>query len=490
MRQLFPVLNVLGVVIALFSLTFAIPIGTSLYTADAALMAFVHAFAVSFGFGALLFAATHRQRRELAPRDGFLLVSLVWSVLPVVAAVPLVLYFRGVGVDLSLTDAYFEAMSGLTTTGATVLTGLDTLPYSINVWRCTLIWIGGMGILVLAVAILPMLGVGGSQVFRAETAGPMKDEKLTPRITGTAKGLYAIYMVVSLLCAIAYRLTGMSWYDAYCHMAATIGLGGFSNRDAGFLAFDSISTEFVAIVFMTIAGINFATHFRAYRAKSMRTYWNCFEAKYYLTVMFGSGIVIGVLLYGEQVYPTLAESMRHAIFNTVSVATTTGFASTDYAKWPLFAPVLMLALSSFVTSAGSTGGGMKMIRMVILVKQARREFTRLLHPRAINPVRIGGQMIANHVVFSVLAFVLLYGASLVILTMVMLSTGLEPLTAFTAVLATLNNTGPGLGDVIGPMGSYKGLTDVQTWICSFAMLIGRLELFTVLVLFTRAFWRK
>ncbi|GAA4323739.1 potassium transporter TrkG [Pigmentiphaga soli] len=489
MRKLVPVLNVVGFVMALFSLTMAIPIGVALYYDDAGLAAFIDAALLSFGAGAAVYAITRLGQRELKPRDGFLLVSLVWSLLPLIAAAPLLLYFHDAGQPLSLTDAYFEAMSGLTTTGSSVLSGLEYLPRSINVWRCTLVWIGGMGILVMAVAILPMLGVGGSQIFRAETPGPMKDEKLTPRIAGTAKGLYAIYMALSALCLLAYRATGMGWYDAYCHMATTLGLGGFSTRDAGFIDFDSTGVELVSIFFMLLAGINFATHFNAFRARSLRPYWRCPEAKYYVAAVLVTGLVVAFFLYQRGVYGSFWTALRYAMFNTVSIATTTGFSNTDYASWPLFAPLLMLVLSCFATSAGSTGGGIKMIRMVILVKQARREFIRILHPRAINPVTLNGLPVPNKVVFSVLAFILLYWSSLLLMTMAMLFTGLDPLTAFTAVLASLNNVGPGLGEV-GPTTTYAVLTDTQTWVCSFAMLLGRLELFTVLVLFTRAFWKK
>ncbi|VCU70485.1 Trk system potassium uptake protein TrkH [Pigmentiphaga humi] len=489
MRKLLPVLNVLGLIIVLFAATMAIPLGVSVHFGDGARHAFTEAMAVSAAIGLAMHLLTRRSRRELTPRDGFLLVSLVWSTLAAIAALPLLLYYHQAGMALSVTDAYFEAMSGLTTTGATVLSGLDGLPHSINVWRCTLIWIGGMGILVLAVAILPMLGAGGSQIFRAELPGPMKDEKLTPRITGTAKGLYAIYMLFSLLCALAYRAAGMSWYDAYCHMASTIGLGGFSNRDAGFAAFNSPAVEFVSLVFMIIAGISFTVHFQAFRRHSLGPYGRSTEAKAYLAALAIGVALITVLLYTRGVYDSAWTAFRYALFNTVSVATTTGFANTDYSSWPIFAPVLMLVLSCFATSAGSTGGGIKMIRLIILIKQARREFIHILHPRAINPIRVGGLPVSNQVVYSVLAYILLYWASLMTLTMAMLFTDLEPVTAFTAVLASLNNTGPGLG-MVGPMGSFAELSDVQTWICTFAMLIGRLELFAVLVLFTRAFWRK
>ncbi len=489
MRQLVPVLNVTGFVVALFSLTMLIPLAMSWWAGDGALMAFAQAGGIGLASGIALFLCTRRHRRELRPRDGFLLVSVTWAVLPLIATVPMLLYFHQAGTPLSFTDAYFEAMSGLTTTGSTVLTGIDNLPVSINMWRCTLVWVGGMGILVLAVAVLPLLGVGGSQLYRAETPGPMKDEKLTPRITSTAKGLYAIYMGISLLCMLSFKAAGMNWYDAYAHMCSTMGLGGFSTTDAGFIGFASPAMDMVACVFMVIAGVNFATHFYALRRRSLSVYWECAQTPTYLMLLLGSSLFVSLWLYVGDVYPDAWEALHYGFFNTISVATTTGFANTDYAQWPLALPVMMLFISSFATSAGSTGGGIKLIRMIILVKQARREMVRLLHPRAINPVRLGGMPVASKVIFSVLAFMLVYSGAIIVMTMVLLLTGLDGLTAFSAVFASVNNTGPGLG-LVGPAGYYGHLNAFQTWVCSFAMLIGRLELFTVLVLFTPEFWRK
>lgn len=489
MRQLVPVLNVVGFVIVLFSLTLTIPLGISWWMEDGALLAFAQALGIGLSAGGLLYFFTRRHRRELQPRDGFLLVSLVWALLPVIAAIPLLLHFDHLGTPLSFTDAYFEAMSGLTTTGATVLTGIGDLPVSINSWRCTLVWIGGMGILVLAVAVLPLLGVGGSQIYRAETPGPMKDEKLTPRITSTAKGLYAIYMSISLLCMLSYKMAGMSWLDAYAHMGSTMGLGGFSTTDAGFVGFASPAIDFVAVVFMVIAGINFATHFYAIRHRSLGAYLRCAQTPIYFGLLAGSSLFVSFWLYVRGVYPDIWQALHYGVFNTISVATTTGFANVDYAQWPLVLPVMMLFVSAFATSAGSTGGGIKLIRMIILVKQARREVVRILHPRAVNPVRLAGMPVANKVIFSILAFMLVYGGCIILMTFVLLLTGMDGLTAFSAVFASLNNTGPGLGDV-GPAAHYGHLGAVQTWVCTFAMLIGRLELFTVLVLFTPEFWRK
>jgi trk system potassium uptake protein TrkH len=489
MNRLPAVLNLLGLIMALFSLTMIFPLGLAIYTGDAALDAFVDATLLSMGAGGLLWVATRWGRSELRARDGFLLVSMVWTVLPLLAAIPLFIYFHRAGTPLSFTDGYFEAMSGLTTTGATVLSGLDKLPPSINLWRATLVWLGGMGILVLAVAVLPLLGVGGHQVFRAETPGPIKDEKLTPRIASTAKALYAVYFGLSLLCLLAYRLAGLPWFEAWCHMATTMGLGGFSTWDDGFAHFDSLPVEIVAIVFMLIAGINFATHFSAWHTRSAQPYLLCPQTIPYLAVTLGAALAISVFLYADGIYGTLGQALRYGIFNTVSVITTTGYANVDYTKWPLFASLLMLLLSGVATSAGSTGGGIKMIRAILLAKQARTELVLMLHPHAICPVRLRGRVVDNRIMASVLAFMLMYGMSIAVLTILMLISGLDPVVAFSAVVASVNNTGPGLGP-IGPMGSFGILTDFQIWLCTFGMLIGRLELFTVILLFTPAFWRK
>ncbi len=484
-RSLLPVLNALGAVVAIFALAMLVPLAVAFFADEDALITYDTAFLISFVSGTSLWLITRRFKRELLPRDGFLLVTLVWTVLPAFAALPLLLHLPG----LSLTDAYFEAMSGLTTTGATILRGHDSLPLSINIWRCLLQWIGGMGIIVLAVAILPMLGVGGSQVFKAESAGPLKETKLTPRIADTAKLLYAIYFGLSVLCFLSYRAAGMSWADAFMHMCTTMGIGGFSSHDASFAFWDSPQIEWVAVVFMTLAGLNFALHFSAWRARSVRVYPRDPEARAYILLLLLAVPSLAALLVVRDVYPDWESALRYALFNGVSIITTTGYANTDYNQWPIFAPVMLLFLAGFASCAGSTGGGIKMIRALILIKQARREFVRILHPRSISPITIGDRVIENNVIFAVLAFMMIYGTSITGLTFVLLVSGLDVVSAFTAVVACINNVGPGLNRV-GPASNYASLNDFETWVCTFAMLIGRLELMSVLVLFTPAFWRK
>jgi trk system potassium uptake protein TrkH len=484
-RLILPVLNVLGYVVLLFAATMLVPLAFAFFGGDKALRDYDIAVLVTAGSGVFLLLATRKFKRELQPRDGFLLVTLAWTLLPAFATLPLLLHLPG----LSFTDAYFETMSGLTTTGATVLSGLDTLPLSINVWRHLISWLGGMGILVLVVAILPLLGVGGAQCFKAETAGPMKERKLTPRIADTAKALYSIYFAISLTCFFAYRWAGMSWSDAFMHMCTTMSLGGFSSHDASFGYWDSPTIEYTAVVFMALAGFNFSMHFLAWRRRSLFVYLGDPESKAYVFTLTAASLAIAAFLLWREVYPDWESALRYAIFNTVSVATTTGYANTDYNQWPIFAPILMLFLCGFTTCAGSTGGGVKMIRGLILLKQARREMTRILHPRSINPVVVGGHAIENNVIFAVLAFMLVYGASITWLTFLMLLSGLDVISAFTAVVACINNLGPGLNQV-GPATNYAALNDFETWVCTFAMLIGRLELFAVLVLLTPEFWRK
>ena len=484
MKYYFPVFSVLGGVLMLFSLAMAVPLAFAWVGGDAALFAYDESIAITFAAGALLFFGCRRPRRELQPRDGFLLVTLVWTVLPAFGTLPLLLVIPG----LSFTDAYFEAVSGLTTSGATVLTGLETLPLSINVWRCFMVLMGGMGIIVLAVAILPLLGVGGSQIFKAETPGPMKDEKLTPRIAETARGLWAVYFAIATACFFAYEEAGMGWADAFMHMCSTMGLGGFSSYDASFGQFNSPAIEAVAIFFMLLSGVNFALYFLLWKRRSLKPLLGDVEARLFLGLMLLAVFGCAGLLAAQGVYPTYLEALRHAAFNIVSLATTTGFASVDYAQWPPFVPVLMLFLCCFATSAGSTGGGIKMIRAMLLFKQARRELTRIVHPRAVAPVTLRGGIVEPQVLGSVLAFMLVYGAVMVGATLLLLASGLDMVSAFTAVIACLNNTGPGLGQV-GPANNYQGLSDFQTWVCSVTMLLGRLELFSVLVLFTAGFWR-
>ncbi|MHB1238741.1 MAG: TrkH family potassium uptake protein, partial [Gallionella sp.] len=360
---------------------------------------------------------------------------------------------------------------------------------AINIWRHELNWLGGMGIIVLAVAILPLLGVGGRQLFKAETPGPMKDAALAPRITETARNLWLVYLAITIACIASLKTVGMSWLDAICHAFATMGLGGFSTHDANIGYFNSPVIELVLIIFMLLAAMNFATHFLVWREKSLRLYLKDAEAVATVALVLASCMGIAVFLWWQGTYPTFWTSLRYASFNLVSMATDCGFSSADFNRWPIFAPMWMLFLSCITVSAGSTGGGIKMVRTLVLFKQAGREFLKLLHPAAVNPMKIGGSVVPNNIVFAVLGFIFLYFMTVATLTFALLISGLDFISAFSAVIACINNAGPGLG-VVGPASNYGVLGDFQIWICTIAMLVGRLEIFTVLILFTPHFWRR
>ena len=486
MRSVFPVANVLGRMLMVFSITYLMPIVCAIiYHDHDTAVDFVDAMGISLATGFGLYILTRRRYRELKARDGFLLVTFTWTLMAAIATVPLMLVYD----HMSFTDAFFETTSGLTTTGATVMTGLDHAPAAINLWRHELNWLGGMGIIVLAVAILPLLGVGGMQLYKAEAPGPIKDAKLTARIADTAKALWLVYFAITLACIVSLKLAGMTWLDAICHAFAAMSLGGFSTRDASVGAFDSPAIELVLIVFMTLSAMNFATHFLVWQQRSLRAYWHDSEAKAVVGVLATSCFGIAAYLWWTGTYASFATALRHASFNLVSIATDCGFVSVDYNKWPVFAPLWMLFLSCVTVSSGSTGGGIKMIRTLVQVKQSGRELARLIHPSAVNPVKIGGVAIPNNVVFSVQGFIFLYFMSIVILTFALMISGLDFVSSFTAIVACINNAGPGL-NVVGPAENYASLTDFQIWVCSFAMLLGRLEVFSVLILFTPGFWRK
>ncbi|HUL19589.1 MAG TPA: potassium transporter TrkG [Steroidobacteraceae bacterium] len=478
------VANVLGLLLASFSASCLLPLACSLWFSDGCWSSFLIAAAVGAGCGVVLAGATFRYRRELKPRDGFLLVTLAWLLLPAVAAVPLLLSLPG----LTVTGAYFEAMSGLTTTGSTVLNGLDTLAPSLNFWRHLLEWMGGLGIIVMALAVMPLLGVGGMQLYKGLAPGS-KDERLAPRITETAKNLWIIYVVLTAAGVVSLRLCGMSWFDAVCHAFSAVGLGGFSTHDRSIAYFDSAAIECVLIALMVIASLNFARHFIALRQLSLETYKKDPECRAIFAFLGLSVAGIAMLLNLHGVYPGLAPALRASAFNVVSQATTSGLTTQDYQSWPVFAPWWMLFLSCLVCSTGSTGGGIKMFRTLLLVRQTGREMKLLIHPSAMAPVRIGGRPVPDSVGHAVLAFIFLYFVTVACLTFAMLLTGMNFDAAFSAVVASINNTAHGFG-APGEVHNLHGLNPLQTWICSAAMLLGRLEIFSIVVLMRPAYWRK
>lgn len=476
--------RILGLLLALFSITMLPPMLVSWIYHDGAYLPFLFGFVLTLSVGLFFWFPVRSYRKELRLRDGFVVVVLFWVVLGLFGATPFMLSEHP---HMSFTDSVFESVSGLTTTGATVITDIDSLPESIRYYRQQLQWFGGMGIIVLAVAILPMLGIGGMQLYRAETPGPMKDTKLTPRITETAKALWYIYLGLTVACAVAYWLAGMSVFDAIGHSFSTVAIGGFSTHDASIGYFNSAWIEVVAVIFMLISGINFSLHFLAWRSFSIKPYLKDPEVKTYFTVLLiVAGITTGYL-YMEGTFDNFGSALHHGIFQAVSIGTTTGFTTADYYAWPGFLPVLLIFASFIGGCAGSTGGGMKVIRFLLLVKQGLREITRLIHPAAQIPVKVGNKPLQETVINAVWGFFSLYIASFSVMLLLMMATGLDQVTAFSAVAACINNLGPGLGDVGAHYGS---LNSIAKWILCFGMLLGRLEIYTLLVLFTFTFWRK
>ncbi|PID46082.1 MAG: potassium transporter [Proteobacteria bacterium] len=482
--QYFVIQRILGLLLMLFSFTQLFPVFVGFIFNDLDVMPFIEAFLLLLIGGAIFWYPARHYTNELRLRDGFLVVILFWGVLGVSGALPLALSSQ---LQISVTDAVFESISALTTTGATVITKLDDLPYSILFYRQQLQWLGGMGIIVLAVAILPILGVGGSQLFRAETPGPVKDSKLTPRIKETAKLLWLIYFGFTLACAIAYKLAGMSWFDAVGHSFSTVAIGGFSTHDDSMGYFQSNAIDTVAIIFMLLSSANFSLHFLVWRKRDPRLYFQDSELRFYLYMVLLVSLICFVYLYMGNQFGTLSETIYKSLFQVVSMITTTGFTTSEYVYWTSFLPVLLIFSSFMGGCAGSTAGGMKVIRVLLLLKQGSREIQRLVHPSARLSVKLNRKPVPDSVIQAVWGFFSVYIGLFVLFMLLLMATGMDQVTAFSAVAATLNNLGPGLGEVAS---NYASINDFAKWVLTVAMLLGRLELFTLLVVFTPMFWRQ
>ncbi|WP_444676771.1 TrkH family potassium uptake protein [Halomonas sp. E19] len=477
------ILRILGLLLMMFSLTMVPPILISLLFGDGQWDAFAIAILITVLTGLLMYLPNRRARKELRTRDGFLIAALFWSVLGLFGSLPLMLTGDAA---LSITDAVFESFSGLTTTGATVITGIEFLPESILYYRQQLQWLGGMGIVVLAVAILPTLGVGGMALYRTEIPGPLKDSKLTPRITETAKALWYIYAALTVTCMLAYMAAGMNWFDALGHSFSTVAIGGFSTYDASIGHFDSALIELICMAFLIISAMSFSLHFLAWRGRQLRHYVQDPEARFLLLFLAGLGVITVVSLWLTGTYDT-ERGLRHGLFQVISIATTAGFGVADFAAWPGALPFLLFIAAFIGGCSGSTGGGMKVIRIILIFKQGMREVMRLIHPNAVIAVKVGRVSVPDGIAQAVWGFFSAYLMLFFLMLVGVMATGVDQVTAWSTVASALNNLGPALGEAAA---HYGELPAMAKWILVMAMLLGRLEIFTVLVLFTPAFWRR
>ncbi|MGL4475626.1 MAG: TrkH family potassium uptake protein [Shewanella sp.] len=478
--------RITGLLIGLFSITMLPPAMVAVWYKDGGGATFIQSFFLSLLMGFILWYPNRQFKTELRTREGFLIVVLFWGVLGSIGALPFILSPQP---DLSITDSFFESFSALTTTGATVIVGLDNLPKAILFYRHLLQWLGGMGIIVLAVAILPVLGIGGMQLYRAEIPGPVKDSKMTPRIAETAKALWYIYLLLTIACALAYWAAGMTLFDAVCHSFSTIAIGGFSTHDASMGYFNSPVINLICVFFLLVAAINFSVHFAAFsrRGINFKVYFRDTEFKVLIAIQLILTAICFVTLYQSGIYDSAEQTLDYALFQAVSISTTAGFGTESFHLWPLFLPMLLIFSSFIGGCGGSTAGGMKVMRMILLLLQGSRELKRLVHPKALYSIRLGNTALPDRVIDAVWGFFSAYTLVFVVCMLLLMGLGLDNITAFSATAACLNNLGPGLGEVAS---NYASISDSAKWVLVVAMMFGRLEVFTLLVLFTPTFWRN
>ncbi|MDR0805334.1 MAG: Trk system potassium transporter TrkH [Enterobacteriaceae bacterium] len=476
--------RIVGLLVILFSGLMIVPGIVALIYRDGAGSTFSQTFIVAIVIGLLLWFPNRHQKKELKSREGFLIVVLFWAVLGSVGALPFI-FEESMG--MSVTNAFFESFSGLTTTGATVLSGLDTLPKAILFYRQMLQWLGGMGIIVLAVAILPLLGVGGMQLYRAEIPGPLKDSKMRPRIAETAKTLWFIYVLITAACAFSFWAAGMTPFDAIGQSFSTVAIGGFSTHESGLSYYNSSLINNITAVFLFISGCNFGLHFAVLSGRSIKVYWRDPEFKTYFFFQLALIIICTLMLWQWSVYDSLLEALNQSFFHVISMTTTTGSTTEAIASWPTFLP-MMLMMATFVGGcAGSTGGGLKVIRVFLLFLQGVRELKRLVHPNAVYTIKLGHRALPERVIEAVWGFFSAYALVFIISMLSLMATGLDAFSAFTGVVSSLNNVGIGIGDFSG---HYAQINDTAKWILIVTMMFGRLEVFTLLVLITPIFWRE
>tara|TARA_B100000242_G_scaffold226617_1_gene167013 strand:- start:1258 stop:2670 length:1413 start_codon:yes stop_codon:yes gene_type:complete len=466
-----------------FSTSMLVPIIFATIYQENTLPMFFLAFTITMIVGFLSWLPARNMKGEIRIRDGFIITVLFWLVLSIFGALPFALSQE---TNLSFIDALFESISGLTTTGATVFTNLEDLPKSILYYRQQLQWLGGIGIVVIAVSILPMIGVGGMQIYKAETPGPIKDTKLTPRIAETANALFKIYVFLTVVCAIAYWVAGMSWFDALSHSFSTISIGGFSTYDESLGHFDNNAVLTIASIFMVVSGLNFALHYTAWHARSIKSYISDPEARLFVLVILFGILVTTYFLYTTASMPN-EEILFVGVFQLISILTTTGFTTTEFHLWPSFLPFFLILLSFFGACAGSTGGGIKMGRILIMSQQVVREIYRLIHPNAVLPIKTKKHKIPERVTDGIWAFFGIYFFIFYVMVLLLLANNLDYITAWSATAASFNNLGPGLGAVAE---NYADLNAMSKAVLCSGMLLGRLEVFTLLVVLSPTFWRN
>ncbi|MBO8087760.1 MAG: potassium transporter [Marichromatium sp.] len=476
------IFRLFGVLLLIYSLSFLPSIFVALVYRDGQSIVFAFSLFISAFVGLIFWLPNREKHGELSVREGFLIVTLFWVVLGGVGALPFIF-----GLNIGFTNSVFESISGFTTTGATVIVGLDELPPSILYHRQQIQWLGGMGVIVLAVAILPLMGVGGMQLYRAEASGVAKHEKPTPRIAETARALWMIYLGLTVGCSVSFWFAGMTIFDAIGHAFTTVATGGFSTHDASLGYFNSKAIELIAIFFMVAGGVNFAVHFLVWRKLSLGYYFTDPEVKAYFLIFFSGAFFVAASLFATETYPTVSESIRHAFFQVASILTSTGFGTANFSAWPLHIPLTLVILSFIGGCGGSTAGGIKVMRIILLGKLGVRQLHQLIHPRAKIAVKIGGRPISDEILFSVWGFYVLYIVVSLLLTVAMMAAGLDFESAFGAVVATINLLGPGLGDVAS---NFAAVDPVIKWLGVFSMLAGRLEIFTLIILFIPSYWKN